>query len=62
MLLYTIQKTVGMYYTKKFTIFFTLAAEFTKQFYIKTLLTIHVDKESEQIVLSQIEGLTIVVH
>lgn len=53
-----------MYHTKKYNsqYFFTLAAEFTKQIYIKTLLlTIHVDK-SEQLVLSQIEGLTIVVH
>lgn len=51
-----------MYYTKN-TIhnIFTLAAEFTKQFYIKNaLLTCW--QESEQLVLSQIKGLTIVIQ
>lgn len=46
---------------------FTLAAEFTKQFYIKTLFfffffLLTCRQESEQLVLSQIEGQTIVVR
>lgn len=54
-----------MYHTKKynsqfFFFFFTLAAEFTKQFYIKN--SCYLQYMSEQLVLSQIEGLTIVVH
>lgn len=45
---------------------FTLAAEFTKQFYIKTLFffffLLTCRQESEQLVLSQIEGQTTVVR